>query len=160
MLNKTVLIDTLLACRNHHERMSYAYGKIKNLIPLDEEKYRQLSGDDVSYFDQLIYRFSKLQDTMGNKLFRLILQWLEEETETLSFLDILNKLEKLNILDNKDQWLLFREIRNEVTHEYPFNREDVIRGLNELGKHCLLLSKIWLGMEDYCIRKFELVLPS
>ncbi len=42
--------------------------------------------------DQLIYRYSKLQDLMGRKLFVLILQGLGEDTEDLPFIDGLNVL--------------------------------------------------------------------
>lgn len=158
MINEDILRDTLLACQLHFKRMMFAHERVTSLIPLDAEKYRSLADEEIGFFDQLIYRFSKLQDTMGTKLFKVILNRLEEETDDLAFIDILNKLEKLNILEDKDQWLALRELRNEVTHEYPFNTKEITEGLNELYKQCFTLSDIWQKVKDYSLQKFNITL--
>ena len=59
------LKESIKLCSIHHERMIYSYRKIQNKFPLDSETYENLSNDDLSYIDQLIFRFSKLQDSMG-----------------------------------------------------------------------------------------------
>jgi len=38
----------------------------------------------------------------------------------MTFLDILNRLEGLEII-NKNRWLNLREVRNEIAYEYSFN---------------------------------------
>ena len=68
------LNQSIATCRLHYQRMKFAESRTKNLFPLDVTTYKSLDNDQISYTDQLIYRFSKLQDTMGNKLFPLILE--------------------------------------------------------------------------------------
>ena len=69
---------------------------------------------DLAFIDQIIYRFSKLQDIMGAKLFKSYLAAQGENVDK-PFLDILNQLEKLNILE-VDEWFELRDIRNSIAH--------------------------------------------
>ena len=47
----------------------------------------------------------------------------------MTFLDILNKLEGLEVLE-KNEWLNSREVRNEIAHEYSFNQDEVVDNIN------------------------------
>ena len=141
-------------CAVHSQRMSFAWEKIKIHFPLDKEKYLRLRPEDLSFFDQLIFRFSKMQDSMGGKLFSAILENLGEEIKGVPFIDQLNKLEELNIIGSADEWILLRETRNIVTHEYPFITDEVIQGLNLLSKHYLLIMEIWKRVEMYINKRF------
>ena len=66
----------------------------------------------------------------------------------------LNKLEELNIIGSADEWILLRETRNIVTHEYPFITDEVIQGLNLLSNHYLLIMEIWKRIETYINKRF------
>ncbi|HDR52783.1 MAG TPA: hypothetical protein ENN90_14390 [Mariniphaga anaerophila] len=149
------LDEAVLLCIIHAERMSFAWNKIKFHFPLEREKYLHLQPEELSFFDQLIFRFSKLQDSMGGKLFPAILENLGEEIKGLPFIDRLTKLEELDIISSADDWMLLRETRNTVTHEYPFITDEVIQGLNMLGKHCQLIMEIWLRVEKYINTRFK-----
>ena len=65
------LNEAVQLCTVHSQRISFAWEKIKIHFPLDKEKYLRLRPEDLSFFDQLIFRFSKMQDSMGGKLYRL-----------------------------------------------------------------------------------------
>ena len=151
------LREAMQLCTIHVERMSFAYGKVKAYFPLTAEKYDQLAEEELSFIDQLIFRFSKLQDSMGGKLFPGLLDNLGEETRGIPFLDLLSKLEMLNILPSANDWLILRETRNTVTHEYPFNKEDIIEGLNLLNKHYRLILSIWENFNNYILNRFPTV---
>jgi len=71
--------------------MEFAYSKISNLFPLNLVQYESISQEELSYFDQFIFRFTKLQDCMGNKLFKYILESLAENTRELSLIDMEQK---------------------------------------------------------------------
>ena len=151
------LKEAVQLCNIHVERMSFAFKKTEKLFPLTEEKFIHIEPEELSFIDQLIFRFSKLQDCMGGKLFPAILENLGEEISGVPFIDILSKLEKLNLLKNTKDWLLLRETRNIVTHEYPFVTKEVIDGLNLLSKHYVLILSIWVKMEDYVAKRFGIV---
>ena len=149
------LKEAVQLCTIHVERMSFAYRKLEKHFPLTELQYFNIEPEELSYFDQLIFRFSKLQDCMGGKLFPALLQNLGEETDGVPFIDLLTKLEKIHLLDNAKDWLLLRETRNIVTHEYPFITKEVIEGLNLLSKHYTLILSIWNKIEGYIVRRFS-----
>jgi hypothetical protein len=148
------LIEAVQLCNIHSERMRFAWGKVKSYFPLDSEKYLNLRPEELSFFDQLIFRFAKLQDTMGGRLFPAILENLGEEVRELPFIDRLAKLEELNIIPSADEWLLLRETRNIVTHEYPTVTDEVIQGLNLLGKNYQLIMDYWGQLKSYIKKRF------
>lgn len=153
---KDNLRESLKLCSIHHERMQYAFQNVKDKFPLDETKYNELLPDDLSYIDQLIFRFSKLQDSMGNRLFPALLENLGEDIQGKPFIDLLTTLERLELIDNHKEWLNLRETRNIVTHKYPFNSDEIINGLNVLSKDVIFLSNLWNNLENYAKERFNL----
>ena len=133
--------------------MQYARDSLKNIFPIDIKSYKELPMEQVSRTDQLIYRFSQLQDTIGNKLFPLILEGLGEYTPSMPFIDMLNTLEKLSIIEGAEQWLSLREIRKLVTHEYSGNEQEMADALNELYQQAQVLSSTLDNLSVYIKRR-------
>jgi len=134
MLNKNIeqLQKIIEVCDIHLKRLNNAFRNVFKLLPFSEEKYNNLTDEQIAYIDQYIFRFSKLQDTIGEKLFKQILVYSEEQIENLTFRDILNKMEKFRIIDNHETWNKLRETRNDISHEYPVITNEAIIALNEL----------------------------
>jgi uncharacterized protein with HEPN domain len=149
------LNEAIQLCTIHSERMRFAWGKVNTNFPLTVEKYNSLQPEVLSFFDQLIFRFSKLQDSMGSKLFPALLENLGEETRGIPMIDLLTKMEELELLQNANDWLVLRETRNIVTHEYPFITREVIDGLNLLGKHQKLIITILQQLLDIIDVRFN-----
>jgi hypothetical protein len=147
------LLQTLEECNKHILRISHALEKMQIFIPLNVEQYQKLTEDDIAHIDQLIFRFSKLQDTMGDRLFPLILIALQENVENKPFLDILNRLEKLNIIDSSSEWLTLRGLRNVVTHEYALYYEELVNGINRIYKEVKRLYEIYAKSKEYIEQK-------
>lgn len=144
----------------HLERMRFAYSKIQHFFPLSVEKYGSITEDEFSYFDQFIYRFTKLQDFVGSKLFTSILVNLGEEVQGIPFIDIVQSLEKLQVIPSADEWFLLREIRNELAHEYPDNTEQTIDDLNILNNHYKSLLETWEKIASYIQKRFGYLLTD
>ena len=87
--------------------------------------------ENIKTIDGFIYRFSKIQDMMGEKLFPVYLKAVEEYSPSMPLIDILNKLEKFEIMDSETDWKYFRKLRNVLTHEYPDNEDDLIQGIKD-----------------------------
>lgn len=143
------LEQTLAICDLHHERMMFAFTNVEKYFPLTEISFGQISPIELALFDQLIYRFSKLQDSMGSRLFKQLLDLLEEDISGLPFLDILYKMEKLNMIESAKDWIMLRQTRNTVAHEYPFFKEVQIEELNLLPEEVKKLTGIWLSLKEY-----------
>ena len=156
MLNEELsskLTETLAICDLHYQRMMFAWKSIKKYFPLTEIKFIQITPIELALLDQLIYRFSKLQDSMGTRLFKQLLQMLEEDISGLPFIDILYKLEKLNLLDDAKDWIALRQTRNTISHEYPFLMEVQMEELNLLPEEVEKLAAIWIKLKEYAIKR-------
>lgn len=152
---KDKLNETVAICELHHQRMMFAFSSLEKYWPLTEFNYSQISAIELALFDQLIYRFSKLQDSMGARLFKQLLEILEEDVSGLPFIDILFKMEKLNLIDNAKDWITLRQTRNTVSHEYPFYKEAQIEELNLLPQEVEKLSAIWSKLKEYAQKRLS-----
>jgi len=134
MLDKHIeqLSKIIETCLIHKQRLDYAYSKIGHLFPITEELYYTLKDDDMAYIDQYIFRFAKYQDLIGGKLFKQILLTEGEDIENMSFRDIFNRSEKIGIAENWEQWFELRQMRNEISHDYPVISEEGVGSLNKI----------------------------
>ena len=128
---KLKLEQTLNECKRHKLRLNSAYSKMSEFMPLTPERYKQLTDDEIEHIDQFLYRFAKLQDAIGLRLFKNVMHFLGETTESKSFIDIFNRLEQLGITDDFENWLKLRTIRNELAHEYD---DDPVENAEEINK--------------------------
>jgi hypothetical protein len=147
------LTETIKICDLHYQRMIFAYENIEKYFPLTETSFSQISSLEMALFDQLIYRFSKLQDSMGSRLFKQLLDALEEDISGLPFIDILHKMEKLKLLDQARDWIVLRQTRNTISHEYPFFKEIQIEELNLLPEQVERLVSIWLKLKEFTLHR-------
>ena len=138
----------IVECDKHLKRINGAYLKMSIFMPLDENKYQQLSDDEIEHIDQFLFRFAKLQDAIGEKLFMLLLEFMEEEnTRTKPFIDILNRLEQLGLLDDKNVWLELRKIRNNIAHQYEDEPHQAAEALNAIFASKSILEKIYTTLK-------------
>ncbi len=56
--------------------------------------------EKIKTIDAFIFRFIKLQDFMGDKLFKEVLKSVGDYKDNMSLIDILDKLEKLEIIND------------------------------------------------------------
>lgn len=66
--------------------------------------------------EAFVGRFSRLQDTIGDKLLPLLLDALGEKPS--SVIDNLDRAERLDWITSSDDWLTIRNLRNQMIHEY------------------------------------------
>jgi len=85
--------------------------------------------EKIKTIDAFIFRFIKLQDFMGDKLFKTLLKSVGEYKDNMALIDCLDKLEKLDIIETADQWMNYRLIRNKLTHEYSSNQQEMLAGI-------------------------------
>jgi len=147
--------EKLYECDKHVEKIATAKKNLLEIMPLDILKYKVLSDMHSSFIDQLVFRFSKLQDTIGESIFPAILILSQEDVKKKTFIDRLNRLEELEVIE-KDKWLKLREVRNEISHEYSFNIEEVIESILDVYDKSNELIEIYLHIKDFCQKKFYL----
>ena len=115
----------------HINRLEDVLDRLKPLYPLSKEKFLNLSSSELDILDTLAFRFSKLQDLIGAKIFREYLKNVGFIVEGKSFFEILREIEKEGIVDI-DLWNEFRKVRNLIAHDYPGNVDEKVEAINYL----------------------------
>jgi hypothetical protein len=144
----------------HLKRLLYAGDNIKSFFPLREDFIISLDDEGVGHLDQFIYRFMKLQDCMSLRMFPALLENLQEEYKTRSFLDILNRLEQLGVIESAYVWQELRETRNNFAHEYPENTKENIMALNELYNKSADLLQCFRSAANYINANLKIDVPA
>jgi len=91
--------------------------------------------------DVIAFRFSKLQDLLGSKIFRIYLESINFETVNKSFLELLKELDKQGVVDI-DKWAEFRSVRNVIVPDYPYDFDEKIEAVNFIVKNVDELERI------------------
>ena len=112
----------------HFKRVDMVLPEVKSYLPFSNDDFEDI--EKIKAIDSFIYRFTKIQDKMGDKFFPAILRELQEYKNSMALIDVLNKLEKLELLENSDDWIDYRKLRNSLTHEYPNNSDEVLEAIN------------------------------
>lgn len=82
------------------------------------ERARQLETevDLAEQVEAFVGRFSRLQDTLGDKLLPTLLTALGEKTAAV--IDNLDRAERLGWINSADEWMTIRNLRNQMVHDY------------------------------------------
>lgn len=155
-MNKDIIktvSEKLYECEIHIQKLTAAKKHLHQKVLFSVESYQQIDDVTSSFIDQLVFRFSKLQDTMGESLFKSILIMSQEQTKRKTFIDILNRLEELELID-KVEWLKLREVRNDIAHEYSFNTQEVVDSINDIYYKSDRLIEVFDTLQAFIKEKF------
>ena len=87
-------------------------------VPADEASFAALTPIERVATTAALKQFEQLQDVL-NGLFRAVLRHLGVRLKGLYPLDIGDRMEELDIIDDPSRWLAAVKLRNELVHEYP-----------------------------------------
>lgn len=150
-----ILQENLETAKLHLDKLKKAQKEIidyKILENFDPEDFNM-----VKTLDTFIFRFSKLQDHLGQKLFKNFLDAIGEYKENMSFLDILDKLEKLQIITSVKTWNDLRKLRNKLTHEYPNEIEEMKEEIKVAIEYIDTIEDVIIKIENYLKEKNVIV---
>ena len=142
-MKKNRLDSYFYEASKHKEHIQEA----KEVISIPIESYESLNRLEKFALNTLIFRFSKLQDLIGAKIFRAYLEYSGFPVDGISFFEILKAIEKENITDI-DSWNELREIRNDIAHEYPQERDEIVEKINTFIKKSDELLLILARLEE------------
>lgn len=110
-------------------KLTQARTELTTYLPLNRERLHQR--EIAKTIDSFIYRFTKLQDAMGSQFFPSVLDFLGNWSDSMSLIDILNELEKLELISEQEHthWRRYRNLRNALTHDYPNNEQEIIENI-------------------------------
>jgi len=149
------LQERLYECDQHVQKIETAKRYLQAVMPLTVQQYQQLDDVQKSFVDQLIFRFSKLQDSMGEKIFPAVLVLAEEDVKKKTFIDLLNRLEELGLV-SKQAWLRLREVRNEIAHDYTSNQDRVVASIVMIYEQADTLIALYQRVVNFMVEKFKI----
>ena len=109
------------------------------------DEFNALNTPQKAVLEAYLKRFSSLQDYLGAKVFKSLLDISGISYKKMS--EVLTLIEKEEIV-SLDRWIAFRNIRNELEHDYPDELEEALRDL----KYCV---DSFEYMEGVVLRVFE-----
>ncbi|WP_456402305.1 hypothetical protein [Persephonella sp.] len=112
-------------------------------FPLDRQKIKNLieKKEYLRIFDQIAYRFLKLQESLS-KLLKWYFLKKGENVENMTIIDIVNLPEKTRIDIDEDFWSKLRALRNSLVHKYGLKYDDVAYALNSMREDLLRIERI------------------
>lgn len=136
-INRVKFLKVLKECEKHIKRLDYAFNKLlKNFeTPLSTENIIKIVDDEglVESLDQITYRFSKLQDSIGS-LFRYFLINKGENIGNMTMIDMVNYLERIGVGIDSEEWFKLRELRNIIAREYEDESDKIAEVINKINE--------------------------
>lgn len=122
-------------------------------VPFTGERARKLDtdADFAERVEAFAARFSRLQDTLGDKLIPTLLRALGEPVGVA--LDNLDRAERLGWLASADEWMAARRLRNQMIHEYIEDPLILASALNAAHAHVPMLAATCAALQTEMARR-------
>ena len=148
--NMIILLESLFkVAKIHADRLSTSRQHLQPKMPLSSRDVEAFTFDEMLLWEMFVNRFSKLQDLMGAKIFKAVIDYAGESTDSMTLIDRLHALEKLGLIDNVMAWKDMREMRNHLAHEYPDAPETVANYLNKAFDMASVLIETLNKLEEF-----------
>jgi len=92
------------------------------------KNFEAMGTPDKAVLEAYLKRFSSLQDYLGAKVFKSLLDAAGITYTKMS--EVLTIIEKEGIID-LDTWIAFRNVRNNLEHDYPDELEEALADLHD-----------------------------
>ena len=135
--------EKLNTLNKYKEKLTVIYG-----FPLKKEYFLENDIEFEELMDAIVYKFNKLQSIMGEKIFKLVLEYAGMEAREKSFLEILSLLEKEKILDMR-KWREVRNLRNSFSHIYPNEADEMTENANLLIENISYLQEVFQKLKQF-----------
>jgi len=143
----------LAECSLHVTVLGEGLAEARAWMPLSTDT--QVGKEMLRVFDQIAYRFGKLQDSMGEKVMPLILEMAEETVSAnATFAEKLNRLERIGAIPAAEEWKRFRIVRNALAHEYPDDPELRAGAINRFLEGAANLRELYEFVRAYVSTHF------
>jgi len=115
--------------------------------PFSLERAQKIADDeDLSErVEAFVSRFSRLQDTLGDKLIPQLLSALGERQATA--MDNLDTAERLGWIPSADEWQAIRQLRNQMVHDYMEDLQILTSAIQTAEKFVPTLTEVTQNLQ-------------
>lgn len=110
-LKKQLLSEELILLNKAVETLNLSVEKCKKITSKKEYSFEEMES-----FDSLTSKFNRTSDLYTQKVLRTI--WILLHEPFVPFIDLLNKAEKMRLIQSADKLIEIRDLRNQIAHEY------------------------------------------
>lgn len=114
------------------DHLAYSYQKVL-LLPIHPEK---LDEETLETWESFAARFSRVVDIFLMRVVKAKVKFSDPAFDG-TLRDYLNQAEKIGLIENTNEWLVLRELRNIAAHEYT--DQGLAFFLEKLRMHCPML---------------------
>lgn len=145
-------------CGLHAGVLAEALAEARKWLPFSADTVQRITKEQLRILDQIAYRFTKLQDTMGQKVLPTILELAQEPiAPDATFAEKLNWLERMRALPSVEEWKKLRVARNAIAHEYPDDYELRASAINRSLDGARQLNALYEFVNKYLLEHFPSV---
>jgi hypothetical protein len=115
---------------------------------LNEAWFKDYSNQRI--VNSFLFNYIKIQDKLGANLFRKLLFYLREiNSENMAMIDILHRLEKLEIIQSVADWDRLREIRNVIEREDSSDIEECLENIGLALSGYAQIKRFYANIKQY-----------
>jgi hypothetical protein len=132
-MSASVLSKQLEKVQRHYEALREYKAYIEaTSFDFSVERFRELDTPQKAVLDAYLKRFAALQDYLGAKVFKSLLDASGIAYTKMS--EVLTLIESEGII-SLDRWIEFRNIRNDLEHDYPDELAETLQDLAYCVRH-------------------------
>jgi hypothetical protein len=148
-------LETLKIVQKEGQHLSFSWHRLfADEITAQWVKDLEQNPELAERLEAFVSRFGRMQDTIADKLLpRLLLAQAENPG---SQIEVLNRAERLNVLDSVENWLMARKLRNRLVHEYMDSPEGFSDDLNLARKFCSMFISTYNQIRDFANLRMSL----
>lgn len=148
-------LETLEIVFREGVHLAYSWDRVFSQ-PIDAAWVQKLELDPprAERLEAFVSRFGRMQDTIAGKL---LPRWLQALAEVPgSQIEVLNRGERLGVVQDVEHWLEARNLRNRLIHEYADRAEDFAEDLNLAKEYTHVLLQTYNRVRDYAVERMGL----
>ncbi len=141
-------LDTLELVRREGEHLAFSWRRLY-AEPIDAAWVRRLeqAPELAERLEAFVSRFGRMQDTIAG---RLLPRWLTALAEPPGAqIEVLNRAERLGVLEDTEGWLELRRLRNRLVHEYAESAERLAADLLAARERGTMLFETYNRVREY-----------
>jgi hypothetical protein len=132
------------------ETLDYSY---KKCVRIGQKEHYDL--DEQECYEALTARFARTADLLTQKVLKTFFILMQEDIKGI--IDGANFLEKIGVIENADDLLNIRELRNQIAHEYVDMELSAL--FSEIINNISLLNKIITNVNLFIVERSPFVSP-
>ncbi len=153
----SIIQKQLQKVQKHYEALKEYHVYIRKIgFDFSCEEFAHLDTPKKAVLEAYLKRFASLQDYLGAKVFKSLLDISGISYTKMS--EVLILMEKEEIV-SLDKWIEFRNIRNSLEYDYPDALDDALQELKECVDNFVYMQQVVKSVFDFARRYDETIPP-